>query len=136
MKGWVIIDSCLFRIFGMDIPDAAFSPLDIHQFTEYFLVPYIAHKFIMEDMQCNEAEAYTIMLDSGQLGEEVHPEDDDDLELQTILDGNTDAVRERFWATEVRVEYHPFILELRKKTRRARTLKTLGNPPNSQERFL
>ena len=47
----------------------------------------------MEDMKCDEREAYKIMLESGEVGEGLHPEDDEDKELQDILDRNMDAVR-------------------------------------------
>ena len=58
-----------------------------------FLVPYITIKLIMEDMKCNEMEAYKIMIESGDVGDGLHPEDDEDEELQDILDTNMDAVR-------------------------------------------
>ena len=76
----------------MDIPDAAFSPLDMRQFTTFFLVPYVTHKLIAEDMHCDEAKAYKIMIDSGEVGEGLYPEDDEDPELQAILDSNSEAI--------------------------------------------
>jgi hypothetical protein len=87
----------------MDIPDAAFSPLDLNRFTTFFLVPYIAHKLIMADMECDEAKAYTIMTESAGVGEGLHPEDDEDGELQEILDSNSEAVVNAFRAKETAV---------------------------------
>jgi len=65
-------------------PDNAFWPLDFLNFSHYFLVPYVAHHLIADDLKCSLSDAYKVMIDSSDTGESLHPEDDDDKELDVI----------------------------------------------------
>ena len=74
-------------------PLDAFLPLSLTKFTQYFLVPYVAHKLIMEDLGASATVAFKEMLDSADAGDNLHPKEDDDNELDSILEMNAQAAR-------------------------------------------
>jgi len=66
----------------------AFKPLPyLHYFT-YFLVPHIVTKLITEDFKTTVLNAHRYMISSSDAGELVHPESDDDTELDGIYRQN------------------------------------------------
>jgi len=93
----VIIQSTLLRMYDpATTPSAGFAPFSLGQFSQLFLVPYIARLLIKEDMVCSMKEAHEEMVDSREVGHSLHIEDDEDLELESILRMNTrEAIKER-----------------------------------------
>ena len=84
-KGGMIIQSTLSTMFNPHTtPRDAFLPLDFMQFSHYFLVPYVAHQLIAEDLNCSLVDAYKVMIESGDAGEYLEPLADDDEELDRI----------------------------------------------------
>jgi len=96
-KGSAIIQSTLMRMLDRaTTPPDGFAPLSMGQFTQLVLVPYVARLLIMDDMDCSLQGAYEEMVDSRDAGQHLYPEDDDDLELETILHMNVrEATKER-----------------------------------------
>jgi hypothetical protein len=91
-KGNAIIQSTLLRMFDpRKTSSDAFSPLSLSNFTQYFLVPYVAHNLIAEDLRQSPKRAFDEMLESANAGESLHPELDDDEELEAILEANVRA---------------------------------------------
>ena len=80
-------------MFGPAAPSPAFQPLSLAKATAYFLVPYVAHHLIAQDMKCSLDAAYKTMVDSSSAGEALHPERDDDEELDEIYHDNVLAAK-------------------------------------------
>jgi len=60
------------------------TPLNLSSFTTFFLIPYIACRLIQQDLGCTVQEAYNTMIESGDAGAILNPDDDDDEELDMI----------------------------------------------------
>jgi hypothetical protein len=69
-------------------PTNSFSPLTLSRFTEIFLVPFIVCHLIAQDLGCSTKEAHKVMIESGDVGERLQPQKDDDKELDDILMNN------------------------------------------------
>ena len=80
-------------MFGPAAPCPAFQPLSLAKTTAYFLVPYVAHRLIAQDLECSLDAVYKTMIDSSDAGNALHPERDDDEELTEILHENVCAAR-------------------------------------------
>jgi hypothetical protein len=78
----------------------AFSQFSLSNFTQYFLVPYVAHNLIAEDLRQSPKRAFDKMLESSNAGESLHPEVDDDDELEGILEANIQAALNEHRAVE------------------------------------
>ena len=61
-----------------------FHPLTYIQFLTFVLVPYIATELITEDMHCSLEAAHHCMIQSHHTGTILHPEHDNDDEVDTI----------------------------------------------------
>jgi hypothetical protein len=93
-KGYAVILSTIYRLFDpTSTTTEAIAPLRFTSYATYVLVPYVAHLLISEDLGCPPEDAYKTMLDSQQVGAMLHPELDDDSELEDIFEANNRAAR-------------------------------------------
>jgi hypothetical protein len=80
-------------LFGPEAPSPAFQPLSFTKASAYFLVPYIAHRLIAQDLAFSLNAAYKTMVDSSGAGAALHPERDDDEEFDEIHRDNVYAAK-------------------------------------------
>jgi len=94
-KGAAVIQSTIYRLFNpISTRSNAIDPLKFTDYIGYVLVPYVAHRLIAQDLTCTLKEAYTRMIESGDLGSEIHPLlDGEDPELEDIMEENTRLAR-------------------------------------------
>jgi hypothetical protein len=69
-------------------PTGIFALLSPATFTSFVLVPHIAGSLIAVDRGMMFEDACDVMVEMGDYGQRVFPEDDDDSELEEILEEN------------------------------------------------
>ena len=85
------------------IPLDIINPLTPALFTDFVLVPHVAMSLIAEDIGNTEEAGWHKMVESGDYGEAIFQDDEDDKELQQILDENVRACRSEKMAKEKEV---------------------------------
>ena len=87
-KGSAIIQSTIYRLFGVNATSDAIRPLSFTLFAACVLVPFVAACLIAEDLDLPVDDALPIMYTSSAIGNGMNPLDDDDEELEGIIQEN------------------------------------------------
>ncbi|KAI5983265.1 hypothetical protein EDC04DRAFT_2915068 [Pisolithus marmoratus] len=98
-KGTAIIMHTLLQVFPPSTSTDTFQPLSLWQYLCYVVVLHIVCQLILEDLGISTTiNTYKIMLESSDAGELIHPEHDDDEELDLIKHKTTLALKQiRTW---------------------------------------
>lgn len=94
MRGDTIITNMLLGLFPQQSTSIdTFYPLSYNHFQTFVLIPYIATELIAEDMQCSLEVAHDLMIKSLRTGTILHPECDDNDEIDVICCKNIGAFK-------------------------------------------
>jgi hypothetical protein len=61
---------------------------------EHIVIPFAANKLIALDHSICMAEAYKVMTESSELGDLLHPDDDDDEEIDEVKKATQDFMKQ------------------------------------------
>jgi hypothetical protein len=79
-------------MFTPNFPTDSFNPLTWTIFLDYVVVPFIAAHLIGKDSNDSAETGWEVMVKTGDYGDMLHGDMENDSELEDILDSNTRAL--------------------------------------------